>query len=130
MREKILIVDDDPDFVSAITIVLERAGFHCVDTPNARLGLEKVDIVKPDLIILDVMMEDISAGFRFANTLRARERHMSAKQVPIIMITNVQKLTDLAFEERVGTQLLPVDVFLDKPVEPEILVKKVEKLLN
>jgi CheY-like chemotaxis protein len=95
-----------------------------------RQGIKMVPEVEPDLIILDVMMEDISAGFRFAKELRAAEAGRTAKPVPILMVTGVEKVTDLTFHDRVGTEDLPVDGFLEKPVEPEVLLQKVSETIG
>jgi CheY-like chemotaxis protein len=86
--------------------------------------------MKPDLIILDEMLEDLSAGFRFAKKLWERERKTNHIHIPIIMITNIQKVTGLDFKNHIGTPLLSIDGFLEKPVEPEQLLKKIENSLN
>jgi acetate kinase len=128
--KKILAIDDDPDVHEYFTTVLSGAGYSYFRANNMRQGIRMVPEVKPDLIILDVMMEDISAGFRFAKELRSAEAGGAAKPVPILMVTAVEKVTDLTFRERVGTAELPVDGFLEKPVEPEVLLRKVNDAIR
>jgi len=126
MTKKILMIDDDPDFLLAMKTILEKANYECLEAHSANQGLQLVCDVNPDLIILDVMMEDISSGFRFAKELKKNER----KRVPILMVTSVQKRTNLHFQKRVGTPLLPVDAFLEKPVDPKTLLEQVEAMIE
>ena len=125
----ILAIDDDPDIHEYFMAVLGKAGYTYLRADTMRQGIKMVPEVHPDLIILDVMMEDISAGFRFAKELRSAEAHGSGKPVPILMVTGVEKVTDLTFHDRVGTGELPVDGFLEKPVEPEVLLEKVSEIM-
>jgi acetate kinase len=127
--KKILTIDDDPDIRSALKAILESANYRCFQAATMREGLKMISDVKPDLILLDVMMEDISAGFRLAKQLREAEKAPTARRTPILMVTGVEKVTSLRFRDRVGTASLPVDGFLEKPVEPEILLKKVKEVL-
>ena len=130
MLKKILMIDDDPDFRAAIKAILTKANYECVQAESMRKGIEIVSDVKPDLIILDVMMEDISAGFRFLKILRDREMENKNGHIPILMVTNIQKITDLDFREQIGKPLLPIDGFLDKPVEPNELLKDINALIK
>jgi acetate kinase len=127
--KRILIIDDDPDIRAAVNAILDSAGYDCFEAGTMKEGVGKVSGVRPDLILLDVMMEDISAGFRFARELRLAERKDPGRRTPIVMLTGVERLTNLKFQHRVGTDELPVDVFLEKPVEPGILLAKVRELL-
>ena len=128
--KKILAIDDDPDIHEYFMTVLTAAGYTYVRADNMRQGIQMVPQVQPDLIILDVMMEDISAGFRFAKELRSAEAGGPAAPVPILMVTAVEKVTDLTFSDRVGTAALPVDGFLEKPVEPDLLLRKVNDTIR
>ena len=126
----ILMIDDDPDIVMATRIPLEANGYdvHVAHTSNE--GLEKIKSVKPDLIILDVMMETATEGFQLSLKLRdsAPDAEYAAfRQVPILMLTAVHTTTPLRFEP--DKDYLPVDAFLDKSTEPEELLAKVEELL-
>ena len=99
---------------------------------SAAEGLKKIKEFKPDLIILDVIMEDFVAGFRVVSELRTGESDSEYRQyadIPIIMLTSVTSKTDINFSEKVGTALLPVDAFIEKPVKPAILLEKINELL-
>ena len=124
MTKKILMIDDDPDFRSAMKTILEQAEYECVEAQSADQGLRLIRNVNPDLVILDVMMEDIASGFRFANEVKKKGRI----NVPILMVTSIQEQANLNFQERVGTPLLPVDAFLEKPVDPKTLLAQIEAM--
>jgi two-component system OmpR family response regulator len=130
MKKKILTIDDDPDFQSALCTMLENANFECIKANSSRRGLESAAEENPDLIILDVMMEDISAGFRFVKILREMEEDCLGRHIPVLMVSSIQKLTNLQFQDRTASAMLPVDGFLDKPVTPEILIKKIHEMLK
>ena len=129
MNRKILTIDDDPDFQAAITEILENADYERIQAQSMKKGLDLASCIKPDLIILDVMMEDISAGFRFAKILRDRETERGNGHIPILMVSSVQKIMELNVQKRTGTPLLPVDAFRDKPVDSKVLLNKVRALI-
>lgn len=119
---KILIVDDDPDIVEASQLFLEKEG-HTVATADSRnAGMAQVEAFRPDLLILDVMMEQPDDGFAMAQDLRRL-----GKRFPILMLTSVATASGLAFGK--DEEMVPVDEFLPKPVEPDTLVKTVAALL-
>jgi DNA-binding response OmpR family regulator len=120
---KILIVDDDPDIVDAGRLVLEREGYEVVGAPNRADGMKKLEEIKPDLLILDVMMEEPDDGLRMA-----REIRKNGNTVPIIMLTSVNAAMGLNIDK--DGEIVPVDEFQPKPVEPQTLVAKVKKLLE
>lgn len=119
---KILIVDDDPDMVEAGRIVLEREGYSVESAPNFESGLAKLDEFEPDLLILDVMMEEADDGLRFAR--RARRE---GKTLPIIILTSVNRAMGIQIGK--DDEMVPVDEFLEKPVDPATLIEKVRMLL-
>ena len=120
---KILIVDDDPDIVEAGTLILQREG-HTIKAAYSRAeGMAAVTSFAPDLMILDVMMEQPDDGFAMAQELRRQGRNF-----PIIMLTSVASASGLAFGK--DAEMVPVDEFQSKPVEPADLVRKVADLLR
>jgi len=130
---KILMIDDDVNLVDVFKLVCEAKGFEFTAAYSASEGLEKIKQVEPDIIILDVIMEDFVAGFRVVSELRAGEsnsEYSSYANIPILMLTSVTSKTNLDFSDRVGTALLPVDVFMEKPVKPAELLAKIEELLE
>ncbi|MBW2021305.1 MAG: response regulator [Deltaproteobacteria bacterium] len=124
-REKILIVDDDPDFVASTGIVLKSAGYEVVEAYSGKEGLEKAKSECPDLFIIDLMMETYSEG---ANLVEALSKDEQSKDKPRIMITSV----DLKgpWDSYPSDNWLPCDYLLQKPVPPEELLRKVRQLLS
>ena len=126
-------VDDDTDLVDIVRSVLEAAGYEFASAASATEALDIVDTVAPDLIILDVMMEDLVAGFRVVNQLRnfdAFPQNRKYEKVPILMMTSIQQQTRMKFSQDAGSRLLPIDAFLEKPVKPRALLQKISELLN
>jgi DNA-binding response OmpR family regulator len=119
---KILIVDDDPDMVEAGRYVLEREGHAVTSASNVETGLKALDEGTPDLLILDVMMEEADDGLVFARTVRRR-----GLTIPILMLTSVNRAMGLNIGK--DAEMVPVDEFVEKPVDPGVLLAKVKNLL-
>jgi len=120
---KILIVDDDPDMVAASRLVLEKEGFEVESASNAGAGLSAVETLKPDLLVLDVMMEEPDDGLRMARELRRR-----GHDLPILMLTSVNQAMGVQIDK--DEEIVPVDEFVEKPVDPAALVQAVRALLE
>jgi len=128
---KILIVDDDPDIVLAVRMVLESAGHEVIEASSGQKGIEMIRIEHPDLIILDVMMETKTEGFQLALKLRSPDptsEFIDYKDIPILMLTAIHSTTPLRFEPDID--YLPVELFVDKPIDPDDLLGKVDWLLT
>lgn len=128
---KILIIDDDPDFTFATKLYLEEAGYEVCAAQNGTEGLNLVKQECPDLIILDVMMDTTTEGFQLALTLRSRAHDSAFKDyrhIPIIMQTSVHSTTPVRFGP--DEDYLPIERFLDKPVDPAVLVETVKELVR
>lgn len=126
-NKKILIVDDDADLTKAVQAVLESKQYTVVTAANRCEGMEKIKTEKPDLIILDVMMDTWEDGFEMARELKKNDEY---KEISILMLTGVEEKTGINFKSTAGDKTwCPVDGFLDKPVEPEVLLAEVRKLL-
>lgn len=128
MAHKILIIDDDPDVVLALRMPLESAGYVVSDAHSQESGLKAVDQIKPDLIILDVMMDTHTAGFQLAQKLHgpaAKEEH---KAIPILMLTAIHQTTPLRFSP--DEDYLPVEGFIEKPIDPKRLIAEIKRLLQ
>ena len=119
----ILIVDDDEDLASAIARVLEGAG-HEVRTHNAVEGVvERIQERQPDLLILDVMMEEPDDGIAMAQDLRRK-----GFTTPILMMTSLDKVTGYHYGR--DESLVPVDDYQEKPLDPAKLRERVAALLS
>jgi len=133
VAKKILIIDDDADIVEAMRMVLEANDFEIHTAFTGAEGLEKVKQVRPDLVILDVMMEDDTAGFRVSWALRnqdPRSEYADCRDIPLLMISAVSEMKGFRFDPRRDGDYLPVDEFLSKPVMPLDLIGKVDALLS
>ena len=134
-QKKLLIVDDDRDLVATLRVVLETQGFGVVAAHDLESGLAALERERPALVLLDVMMPDATEGFHFVWRLRRREEEYF-RQVPIIMLTAIHEKTDLRFYPDSGDgtyeagEFLPVQDFVDKPVEPAVLVARIARLLG
>jgi len=125
---KILIVDDDPDLTQALKRTLESKQYAVVTASDRPEGMDKIKSEKPDLVILDVVMSTWEDGFEMSRELKADPQF---KDMPILMLTAIKDRTGVDFKSAAGDpNWLPVDGFLDKPVEPDVLLAEVERLLS
>ena len=125
---KILIVDDDIDHTKSIQVILESKHYSVVTASDRNEGMEKAKLEKPDLFILDVMMSTWHDGFEMSRELK---KDPQFKDIPILILTAVKERTGLGFKSTAGDpEWLPVDGFLDKPVEPENLLSEVTNILS
>ena len=126
MKEKktILIIDDDADFVEAMSSLLEAKEYQVISAPNGKEGFLKAKNEVPDLILLDVMMSTKSEGFDLAREFKSDAK---TKDLPVIIITGIRKDMNLPFGFEPDEDWLPVKSILEKPVKPEALLKAVEE---
>jgi DNA-binding response OmpR family regulator len=120
---KILIIDDDPDVVEAGTLVLQAEGYDVRSAGNAADGKAAIQEYQPDLLILDVMMNEPDEGIVLAQQL-----HKEGFNRPILMLTSLGKVTGLQYGR--DDALVPVDAFMEKPVDPQSLIEAVNQLLT
>jgi CheY-like chemotaxis protein len=129
--KRILLVDDDPDVRLTVRLPLEAAGYQVFEAVNFADGQAAVKKVKPDLVVLDVMMDTTTAGFQFALALHdpnPDSEFKEFKDTPIIMLTAIHTTTPMRFAP--DSDYLPVQVFLEKPIEPDFLLAAVHKQLD
>jgi CheY-like chemotaxis protein len=130
MADQILIIDDDSDFVSAVKLILENAGYRVYTAGNAAEAEFLLDKgIRPDGMILDVMMSGKGEGFIFARKVR---KNAACKDIPILMLTGMREATGFQpiRDDPRDPVFLPVDVYLEKPVQPEVLLQKLEQMLS
>jgi CheY-like chemotaxis protein len=123
MAGKVLIVDDDPEIVEAMTNLLDAKGYAVVSATNGQEGLEAARKEKPGLILLDVMMTTKSEGFDVARGLSKDE---NLRNIPVVIVTGVRREMNLPFGFEPDPDWLPVKAVLEKPVKPDQLLKVVE----
>ncbi len=113
----IAVIDDDPDILEASTLILKANGYEVVTANNPEAGYKIVKEKSPDLIILDVMMDEPDDGFFLAQRFRKEN-----VKIPILMYTSISKTIGMQFGVN---ELVPVDDFVEKPISSDELVKKV-----
>ena len=130
-RAKILVIDDDPDFLEAVTPILESALYEVITATNAEKGKEKIFEEKPDLILLDIMMDSLFDGFSLCHSIKKDDEFKDFKNTPIIFISAVKEKAGSRFQYRDQDYgLAQPDDYIDKPVKPKDLIARIEKLLK
>lgn len=125
-KVKILLVDDDADFIEQNTGALENNGFEVVACSSGREVLDKVRFEQPDLIVLDLMMERHDAGFAVAKALKADPVF---KRIPILMVSSAMEKTGFEFSQEMDGYWMKTDDYVGKPVGPEELLRRINDLL-
>ena len=124
----ILIIDDDPDFVMVTKAILETKQYKVQFAYDPNEGYAKLEEETPDAIILDVMMGKGAEGFVFARKIRKDARF---DKVPILMVTSMSEQTGFRFPGGdKHPKFLPVDEYIEKGIEPHLLLEKVEQQLT
>ena len=124
-QAKILVVDDDPDFVEAMRLTLEPNGYTVVSAASGDEGLAKVRSESPNLVILDVIMSSVLDGLQMSRRMQENPEH---KRIPILMVTSIAN-TDYAALFPTD-EYISIDGFLSKPVSPNALLERVAALLR
>jgi CheY-like chemotaxis protein len=124
---KILVIDDDPDFLLAVQMVLEANNFEMETAMTPEEGIDKVLGTEPDLVILDIMMPTGYEGFDVAREIREKHKLID---LPILMLTSIHSTKKVPYRFAPDEHYLPVDAFLDKPIEPDQLVDTIQEMLG
>lgn len=125
-KKSILVIDDDRDLVETIKIVLESRGYVVDSAPDGDSGLAQMRSKRPDVVILDVMMRKETEGFHVCYAIRNDPK---LKKTPILMLTAIGAKKGEEFSPQKDGEYLPVEDFVNKPVDPKELLAHVEKLL-
>ena len=130
MGKKVLVVDDDPDVRLFSVTVLEENGYTPLEASNGEEGLKKIKEDKPDLVILDILMPRQS-GIRLYRELKTDK---TLRNIKIIILSGIAKKTFLrsqkALTEFGGEEVPEPEIYLEKPVEPEVLAENIKKILS
>lgn len=127
MAERVLIVDDDKDFVEINKTAFETAGYEVLKAYDGEEGFQKASKGKPDAIVLDVMMKTKTEGFDVAQKLHKDE---ATRLIPVLMLTGIRQEMKLPFTLEPDDDYMPVVEFIEKPITPERLIEKVKQLLE
>ncbi len=128
-KAKILIVDDDLDFIEISRLNLEAKGYRVLSASTGKEGWRMAEKERPDLIILDLMMEKLDSGMALSHKIKSDP---GLSSTPILMLTSIARDTGMDFTPRTAEDLekLKVDDFHTKPIKGKTLLEKVEKLLE
>lgn len=132
-KGRILIVDDDPDFVKTTQMILSSDGYDIVTASDSKQGLSKVQECQPDLILLDIMMESLFEGFSFLGTIKTDPQFETFNSIPVVMVSSVKTDTGsrFHFEEDSSVGDIPKpDDYMDKPLRAKELLEKVGQLIG
>jgi two-component system alkaline phosphatase synthesis response regulator PhoP len=124
---RILVIDDDADFLVAVRMVLEANDFEMEAATTPEEGISKLLENEPDLVILDVMMPTDYEGFEIARQIREEHRLVD---LPILMLTSVHSTKQVPYRFAPDEEYLPVDVFMDKPIDPEQFIATLQEMLG
>ena len=124
---KIAIIDDNTDYLFTMKTFLSRNGYEVVTAPDGKKGMELIKEERPDLVLLDVMMESTFSGFEVCRQLR---NDTAFKKTPIIGITGMADEIGLEFNKEDDSEYFSPDAFFDKPVDKEALLKSIQDLLS
>jgi len=128
MQGKILVIDDDPDILDALTMILESQGYQVFTARDGIEGLANLKAEKPDLMILDLLMPKMD-GFAVCKELQD-PRWSRFKEMPILILTSVREdASRRRYELETGLEL-NVDDYVEKPISPDILLQRVERLVK
>jgi two-component system alkaline phosphatase synthesis response regulator PhoP len=126
-KKKILIIDDDKDYGEALKIVLENNGFKVNHVLNVQDGRKTIEADRPELIILDVMMDKHTDGFDLCYNLKHDKKY---KNIPILMVTAVTGKTGFKFSPETDGEYLQADDYVAKPIPASELLLRVKKLIG
>jgi len=132
MSKKILVVDDDVDLVETIVQALSYHGFETDKAHSGKDGLQKILSFRPDLVVLDVMMESDTAGFEVVNQLRntkTESRFSEVSDVPVILLTAINQVTNSRFSLNEAQSFLPeISDFITKPFKIDELIARIKTI--
>lgn len=133
MAKKILLIDDDKDMTENIARVLRSKGYEVLEAHSGAEGLKIALKEKPDLLILDIIMETDTAGFEIADQIRSERsfsKYKTIRYTPIIILTAINQVTHYRFSLDEKNNFLPkINGFLTKPVNFDELLEKIKTVI-
>jgi CheY-like chemotaxis protein len=126
---KILIIDDDADFRASLTEVLEHEGYSVLAAVSAQEGLSKIASEPPDLIILDIIMENSFAGYEVNQAIKFRDEYLLERNIPIVMVSSIQLDPATLYSRATEVSMITPDAYLTKPLDIPVFLNRVRDLL-
>ena len=128
---KVMIIDDDRDMIDSISMILEANDYVVVAKMDTDNLIPAIEAENPDIILLDIVFpEDAQAGFKAARAIAQQE---TLKNTPVLILSAVNQLSNLGFsftESDISNDFMPVCGFIEKPVEPVVLLEKIKSVEN
>jgi DNA-binding response OmpR family regulator len=128
MEKKVLLIDDDEDLLRSFQVILEYNGFQVVTATDGKIGFAKLKEEHPDLVVLDVMMNSNLEGYNLLHTIK---KDTENKKLPIILLTGMRDQLGVNLYSGVEDEsLFPNVRYLDKPIDPLLLVEQIKAMLK
>jgi CheY-like chemotaxis protein len=129
-KAKILVIDDDPDFRDAVTAILTSGGYGVVAASNPQDGKAKILSERPDLVLLDIMMDSLFDGYALCHAVKTAPEFEIVRAMPIVFVSAVKDIAGARFGFQGGGEgLIEPDDYIDKPVKPADLLARIRSLL-
>jgi len=130
MSAKVLVIDDDSDFRTAVKSLLESHGYIVLEASSGHEGLQMVVEHKPDVILLDVMMESTVEGYGVTHSLKHQDEYAEYRNIPILMVSSIEETPDQLFPMSPEVDLIRPDEYLRKPLDIQQLLRLLEKTVG
>lgn len=131
-KVRVLVVDDDPDVLTTSRLFLESRNYEVATAADPEAGFKLVEEQTPDVVILDIMMPERTEGLQWLWRIR-HHKDPAVASLPVIVVSSIHSTTGLRFHEGDSDEsgdYLPVQGFMDKPVDPDKLANKIESVLG
>jgi len=130
MSAKILVIDDDQDFRTAVRSLLESHGYEVLEAASGREGLQMVVRHNPDAILLDIMMESTVEGYGVTYALKYQDEYADFRQLPVFMVSSIEESPDERFPMSAEVEMIRPDLYLTKPLDIPAFLQMLEKAVG
>ncbi|MBW2735324.1 MAG: response regulator [Deltaproteobacteria bacterium] len=129
-KKRVLIIDDDADFRAAVSALLESEEYVVSCATSAREGRERLGIETPDLVILDIVMEDAWAGYSMNQELKCGDLSKEAGEIPVLMVSSIRQSPEMTFPTAGEVGMVTPDAYMTKPLDIPLFLGNVRRLLS
>jgi CheY-like chemotaxis protein len=129
MSAKVLLIDDDRDFRVSVKSLLESGGYEVAEADSGHAGLSKVLEYKPDVIVLDIMMESCTEGYGITYALKYLDEYTEFRGIPVFMVSSIQETPDERFPMSAEVEMIRPDRYFTKPLDIPRFLQLLEKAL-
>ena len=126
-KKTVLVIDDDVDFQTSVRSLLEAEGYDVVAALSGREGLRKLLEVRPQVVVLDIMMESTTEGYGVSESIKYGEEYAAVRDVPLIMVSSIQESPDERFPRSPEVEMIRPDRYLTKPLDMKRFLEIVAK---